>query len=84
LNKTGLWVIGNPLKLPPKEIWQTKSIEKIFDFLANYEQRNLKHVYFSKLIFLGSSGVGKSILLDSLFNAEYDDSKPDKLCMKFC
>lgn len=69
LNKTGLWVIGNPLVIPTKEIWQTQNIGKIYDFLSNYVQRNLNYVFYSKLIFLGQSGLGKSTLIDSFFNS---------------
>lgn len=68
LNKVGLWVIGNPLKIPSKEIWQTSNVSKIFDFLASYNQRTLDYVFFSKLIFLGESGIGKSSLIDCFFS----------------
>lgn len=49
--KKGFWVIGNPLEVPPKEIWQTKNVEKISSFLSSYEQRNLKYVYYARLFF---------------------------------
>jgi Leucine-rich repeat (LRR) protein len=68
LDKTGLWVIGNPLHIPPKEIWQTQSVEKIFGYLSMYNQRNSDYVYYAKLVFLGESGVGKSRLVDSFFD----------------
>jgi hypothetical protein len=66
-NKHGLWLIGNPLKIPPKEIWQTQNIRKIYNYLSSYVQRNLNYVYYSKLIFMGKSGVGKSQVVDSFF-----------------
>ena len=66
-NKIGLWLIGNPLKIPPKQIWQTQNIKKIFGYLASYVQRNLNYVYYSKMIFMGKTSVGKSQLIDSFF-----------------
>ena len=66
-DKHGLWLIGNPLKIPPKEIWQTQNIKKIYNYLAGYVQRNLNYVYYSKVIFLGKSSVGKSQLVDAFF-----------------
>ena len=67
-DKTGLWLLGNPLKVPAKEVWQTTNINKIFHHLSTYEQRHLDRVYYSKLIFLGTSGCGKSGLIDSFFS----------------
>lgn len=72
LNKTGLWVIGNPLTIPPKEIWQTNNVKKIFDFLSSYNQRHIDHVFYSKLIFMGMSGIGKSSLIDCFYNIRHD------------
>jgi Leucine-rich repeat (LRR) protein len=66
-DKHGLWLIGNPLKIPPKEIWQTQNIRKIYNYLSSYVQRNLNYVYYSKLIFMGKSCVGKSQVVDSFF-----------------
>lgn len=76
LNKTGMWVIGNPLYIPPKSIWQTQKINKIFDYLSMYDQRNLNYVFYSKLIFIGESGIGKSRLIDAFFDkrTEFDDN----------
>ena len=65
--KEGLWLMGNPLKIPPKEIWQTQNVRKIYNYLSSYVQRNLSYVYYAKLIFMGKSGVGKSHLVDSFF-----------------
>ena len=67
-DKTGLWLLGNPLKVPAKDIWQTTNINKIFHYLSTYEQRHLDRVYYSKLVFLGASGCGKSALVDSFFS----------------
>ncbi|CAF0705124.1 unnamed protein product [Brachionus calyciflorus] len=66
--KIGFWVIGNPLIIPPKEIWQTNNIHKIYKYLSGYNQRNLNYTFYSKLVFLGCSGIGKSYLIDSFFN----------------
>jgi hypothetical protein len=40
-----------------------------------YDQRNLDYVFYSKLIFIGESGIGKSRLVDAFFNKrpEFDD-----------
>ena len=68
LNKTGLWLIGNPLKIPSKEVWQTTQVQNIYDYVTGYNQKHLDYLYYSKLVFLGVSGVGKSKLVDSFFN----------------
>ena len=68
LNKTGLWVLGNPLEIPPKNIWQTSNLSKIYEYLSTYYLRNLNYTFYSKLIFLGCSGVGKRSLVNSFFN----------------
>jgi len=75
LDKLGLWLIGNPLKIPPLDYWSTVRIEKIYDFLANYNQRNLDYYYYAKLVFMGQPGIGKSSLIDSFYHmVEKDES----------
>ncbi len=68
LNKTGLWLIGNPLQLPPHNIWKTKSISKIYKYLTTFYQRDINFIYYSKLIFIGDSAVGKSCIIDCLMD----------------
>lgn len=68
LNKVGLWLIGNPLLLPPQNIWKTTNIEKIFNFLTTYYNRDINFIYYSKLVFIGDTGSGKSIVIDCLLN----------------
>jgi Leucine-rich repeat (LRR) protein len=86
LNKHGLWVIGNPLIIPPKEVWQTNNLYKIYDFLSGYAQKNLNYTYYAQLLFVGCSGVGKSKLIDTFFNNQNDhelNSKTGKNLAKF-
>lgn len=79
LQKIGLWLIGNPLKIPPTDYWSTTNMDKMFNFLSSYTQRNLDYVYYSKLIFIGLPGVGKSSLIDSFyFIVEKDEQKAHK------
>jgi Leucine-rich repeat (LRR) protein len=68
LNKTGLWLIGNPLELPPHKIWKTKNIEKIYNYLTTFYRRDVNYIRYSKLIFIGDSNVGKSIIIDCILN----------------
>ncbi len=72
LNKTGLWIIGNPLQIPCKEIWQTTKINKIYEYLANYEQRNSQYSCYAKLVFIGLSSIGKSSLINNLFDIKFE------------
>lgn len=72
INKTGLWLIGNPLDIPTKEIWQTQKIEKIYDYLISYEMRMSEYTCYSKLVFLGLSGIGKSPLINNLFDIKFE------------
>jgi Leucine-rich repeat (LRR) protein len=71
-NKTGLWLLGNPLEIPIKEIWQTMKIDKIYDYLNSYEQRNLEYNYYSSMIFFGASSIGKSKLINNLFDVKFE------------
>ena len=68
LNKTGLWLIGNPLELPPHKIWKTKTIEKIYNYLTTFYRRDVNYIRYAKLIFIGDSSVGKSIIIDCILN----------------
>ena len=68
INKTGLWLIGNPLQLPPHKIWKTKSIEKIYVYLATFYRRDVNYIRYAKLIFTGDSNVGKSVIIDCILN----------------
>ncbi len=72
LNKTGLWIIGNPMQIPCKEIWQTTKINKIYEHLANYEQRNSQYTCYAKLVFIGLSSIGKSYLINNLFDIKFE------------
>jgi Leucine-rich repeat (LRR) protein len=72
LNKTGLWIIGNPLHIPGKEVWQTTKIYKIYEYLANYSQRTSKFSCYAKLVFVGLSGIGKSHLVNNLFDVKFE------------
>lgn len=67
-DRIGLWLLNNPLKIPSKDVWQTTNIKKIYDNLSSHVQRNLDCVYYSKLMFLGESCVGKSHLIDKMFD----------------
>ena len=72
LNKIGLWIIGNPLEIPCKEIWQTTMINKIYDYLANYAQRMSEYTCYAKLVFIGLTGIGKSYLINNLFDIKFE------------
>jgi Leucine-rich repeat (LRR) protein len=79
LNKIGLWLVENPLEVPPKQCWLTTNIEKIYEFLFNYEQKKIDDVYYCRLVFMGESGCGKSLLIDCLNDgANLKDTKHNK------
>ncbi len=67
-DRVGLWLLNNPLSVPSKQIWQTTSIAKIYEDLSTYDQRSRQSTFYSKLVFLGESCIGKSRLVDKFFN----------------
>lgn len=69
--KKGLWVIGNPLEIPHKEIWQTSNVNKIGSFLSSYEQRNLEFVYYAQLIFIPTHPRLSLQLVDLIFAQKF-------------
>lgn len=66
--KNGLWLTNNPLENPPKDVWITNDINKIYTYLETHFKRNVNYCYFSKLIFIGETNVGKSCMVDCLVN----------------
>lgn len=71
--KRGLWLMGNPnLVVPPKEVWQTADVTKIFAYMASYEQRSLNFVYYARLVFVGEPKFERRAqLVDALFGHKY-------------
>ncbi len=63
-----MWLLNNPLRVPPKDIWQTTNIAQIHAFLFTHLQCIRNEVSYAKLLFLGESGVGKSRLINSFSN----------------
>lgn len=75
LERTGLWLLGNPLKIPPADYWSTTHVGKMHNYLSSYIQRNLDYVYYSKLVFIGMPGTGKSSLIDSFYHMVEKDEQ---------
>lgn len=82
LQKYGLWLNGNPLKYPPKEIWRTSQPEKIFDYLKKLAIMKTEHLQRQKLIIIGESQCGKTSFVNGLVhgksmltNGEMDKTK---------
>ncbi len=75
LERTGLWLIGNPLKIPSSDYWSTTHMEKMHNYLSSYIQRNLDYVFYSKLVFIGLPNTGKSSLIDSFYHIVEKDEQ---------
>jgi hypothetical protein len=75
LERTGLWLIGNPLKIPSSDYWSTSRMEKMHNYLSSYIQRNLEYMFYSKLVFIGLPGTGKSSLIDSFYHMVEKDEQ---------
>lgn len=88
MDKIGLWIIGNPLRIPGKDVWQTVSIDKIYDYLSNYEQRNLDHVFYANVFVMTATDdalATKVNLVNFLFNpnAPFDSSNNHSSIRRF-
>lgn len=70
LHKYGLWLNGNPLKYPPKEIWRTAQPEKIFDYLKKLAIMKTEHLQRQKLIIIGESQCGKTSFVNGLVHGK--------------
>jgi hypothetical protein len=70
LQKYGLWLNGNPLKYPPKEVWRTSQPEKIFDYLKKLAIMKTEHLQRQKLIIIGESQCGKTSFVNGLVHGK--------------
>lgn len=70
LQKHGLWLNGNPLKYPPKEVWRTSEPNKIFDYLKKLAIMKTEHLQRQKLIILGESQCGKTSFVNGLVHGK--------------
>jgi internalin A len=70
LNKR-LYVFGNPIVIPPKDIYQagTRSIKRWFDAATS---SGLRPLHECKLIFIGDGEVGKTSLMKKLVFNDFD------------
>ncbi|XP_076114534.1 malignant fibrous histiocytoma-amplified sequence 1-like isoform X1 [Mytilus galloprovincialis] len=70
LQKYGLWLNGNPLKYPPKEIWRTSEPTKIFDYLKKLAIMKTEHLQRQKLAIIGESQCGKTSFVNGLVHSK--------------
>lgn len=77
LSKFGLWLYKNPILQPPPEIWKTERPEKIFDYLKKLAIIKTENLQRQKLMFFGSSGCGKTSLINGLIHQKSLMTKGD-------
>lgn len=65
-HKYGLWLHGNPLRVPPESVWQKEDPQNIYTYLRKLQIRNTQDLQVLKLIILGDTQSGKSSLVKTM------------------